>query len=64
MHNKAVQSKVNASHRKVDIRLHGKGNPKLPWRKAGQPSHLVNVVDSAQEVVDKELSLCATPAKN
>ena len=34
--------------RKVDIRLHGKGNSKLPWRKAGQPSHLVDVVDSDQ----------------
>ena len=30
----------------VDIRLHGKRNSKLPWRKAGQPSHLVDVVDS------------------
>ena len=33
---------------KVDIRLHGKGNSKLPWRKAGQPRHLVDVVDSDQ----------------
>ena len=24
-------------HRKVDSRLHGKGNSKLPWGKAGQP---------------------------
>ena len=31
--------------RKVDIRLHGKENSKLPWRKAGQPSHLVDVLD-------------------
>ena len=30
---------------KVDSRLHGKGNSKLPWRKAGQPSHPVDVVD-------------------
>ena len=34
--------------RKVDIRLHGNGNSKLPWRKASQPSHLVDVVDSDQ----------------
>ena len=32
----------------IDTRLHGKGNPKLPWRRAGQPSHLVDVVDSDQ----------------
>jgi hypothetical protein len=36
------------NYRKVDIRLHGKGNSKLPWRKAGQPSHSVDVVDSDQ----------------
>ena len=42
---------------KVDIRLHGEGNSKLPWRKAGQPSHLVDVVDSNQKVVNKEFSL-------
>ena len=35
-------------HRKVDSRLHGKRNSKLPWRKAGQPSHLVGVVDLDQ----------------
>ena len=35
-------------NRKVDIRLHGKGNSKIPWRKAGQPGHLVDVVDSDQ----------------
>jgi hypothetical protein len=46
-------------HRKVDIRLHGKRNSKLPWRKAGQPSHLVDVVDSDQQVVNKEFSLSA-----
>jgi hypothetical protein len=34
--------------RKVDIRLHGKGISKLPWRKAGQRRHLVDVVDSDQ----------------
>jgi len=44
--------------RKVDIRLHGKENSKLPWRKAGQPRHLVDVVDSDQWVVNKELSPC------
>ena len=43
--------------RKVDIRLHGKGNSKTPWRKAGQPRHLIDVVDSDQEVVNKDLSL-------
>ena len=41
----------------VDIGLHGKGNSKLPWRKAGQTSHLVDVVDSDQKVVNKEPSL-------
>jgi hypothetical protein len=35
-------------NRKVDIRLHGKGNSNLPWRKAGQPRHLVDVKDSDQ----------------
>ena len=30
---------------------------KLLWRKAGQPRHLVDAVDSDQEVVNKELSL-------
>ena len=40
-----LQAKVA---RKVEVRLHGKGNSKLPWRKAGQPSHLVDVVDSDQ----------------
>jgi len=34
--------------RTVDNRLHGKGNSTLPWRKAGQPRHLVDVVDSDQ----------------
>ena len=43
--------------RKADSRLHGKGNSELPWRKGGQPSHLVDVVDSDQQVADKELSL-------
>ena len=45
-----------------------KGNPpvreeigklKLPWRKADQPNHSVDVVDSDQSVVNKELSLSA-----
>ena len=39
---------IPAEDRKVDMRLHGKGNSKLPWRKAGQPRHLVDVVDSEQ----------------
>ena len=34
--------------KKVDMRLHEKGDSKLPWRKAGQPRHLVNVEDSDQ----------------
>ena len=37
---------VNKRNRKVDITPHGEGNSKLPWRKAGQPRHLVDVVDS------------------
>ena len=41
-------TKIEGTDRKVDIRLHGKGNSKLSWRKAGQPSHLVDVVDSDQ----------------
>ena len=49
-------------HRKVDIRLHGKGNSKIPWRKAGQPSHLVDLVDSDQWVVNKELSVSPPPS--
>ena len=43
-----IRRNVNSSARKVDRRLHGKGDLKLPWRKAGQPSHLVDVVDSDQ----------------
>ena len=39
------------------MRLHGKGNSKLPWRKAGQPSHLVDVVDSNQWVFKKQVPL-------
>ena len=45
-------SRVSASYltvcRKVDMRLHRKENSKLPWRKAGQPSHLIDAVDSDQ----------------
>ena len=33
---------------KVDIRLSGNPEFKLPWHKAGHPSHLVDVVDSDQ----------------
>ena len=48
-HDVAPKLKPNTyARRRVDIRLHGKGNSKLPWRKAGQPSHLVDVVDSDQ----------------
>ena len=32
------------ANRKVDIWLHGQGNSTLSWDKAGQPSHLVDVV--------------------
>ena len=34
--------------RMVDIKLHGKGNSKILWRKAGQPNYLVDAVDSDQ----------------
>ena len=47
---------LNIDYRKVD-RLHRKGNSKLPWRKAGQPSHLVDVVDSEQQSIKNSLSL-------
>ena len=40
----------------TDIRLHGKGNSELSWRKAGH-LHLVDVVDSDQEVINQEPSL-------
>ena len=58
---------IAGENRKVDIRLHGKGNSKLPWRKAGQPKHLVDVEDLDQERVKKELSpslleVAGTPA--
>ena len=49
---------IDVCRRKADVRLHGKGNSELPWRKAGQQRHLVDVVDSDQYVVNKELSLC------
>ena len=48
---------IRLDYRKEDIRLHGKGNSKLPWCKAGQPRDLVDVVDSDRYVVNKELSL-------
>jgi len=54
---------VHLPNRKVDIRLHGKGNSELPWRKAGQPSHVVDVVDSDQYVVNKEVFLYTCPGK-
>ena len=34
--------------RKGDVRLPGKRNSKLPWRKAGPPNHLDDNVDSDQ----------------
>jgi len=34
--------------RKVDVRLLGKGNSKLAWRKAGPPNHLDDKVVSDQ----------------
>ena len=34
--------------RKVDVRLPGKGNSKLPWREAGPPNHLDDTMDSDQ----------------
>ena len=38
----------SVASRKVDVRLPGKGNSKLPWRKAGPPNHLDDKVDSDQ----------------
>jgi len=32
---------------------------KLPWREVGPPNHHEDKVDSDQQVVNKELSLCA-----
>ena len=43
--------------RKVDVRLPGKREFKLPWREAGPPNHRDDKVDSEQQVVNKELSL-------
>jgi hypothetical protein len=43
-----VKKLLPSPQRKVEIRLYGKGNSKGPRRKAGQPSHLVDVVDSDQ----------------
>jgi hypothetical protein len=37
-----------SSNREVDVRLHGKEISKIPWRKAGQARHLVDVQDSDQ----------------
>ena len=44
----AKPSFVAPADGKVDMRLHGTEDSKLPWRKAGQPKHLVDVVDSDQ----------------
>ena len=43
---KTKNIEVSAVDRKIDIRLHGKENSKLAWRKAGQLRHLVDVEDS------------------
>jgi len=43
-----VKKLLPSPQRKAEVRLYGKGNSKLPRRKAGQPSHLVDVVDSDQ----------------
>ena len=56
-HNLALTGLSVPSPRKVDVRLPGKGNSKLPWRKAGPPNHHDDKVDSDQLVVNKELSL-------
>ena len=50
MNNKEEEGN-ESENRKVGIRLHGKKNSELSWRKAGQPSHLVAVVDWDQYVV-------------
>ena len=41
-----VECKLDLDPRKVDVRLPGKGNSKLPWREAGPPNHLDDKVDS------------------
>ena len=46
-------------HRKIDIRLPGKRELKLPWREVGPPNYLDDKVDSDQKAVNKELSFCA-----
>ena len=48
---------IETHPRKVDVRLFGNGNSKLPWREAGPLNHLDDIVDSDQCVVNKELSL-------
>ena len=54
---KIIQTGTFGRARKVDMRLHGTGNSKLPWRKAGLPRHLDDVVNSDQKVVN-ERTLC------
>ena len=44
--------------RKVDTRLARKGNFEWPWREAGPSNHLEEKVDSDQQVVNEEVSLC------
>ena len=43
-----VVKRMAVDDRKKNMTLHEKGNSKLPWREAGQPCHLVDVVDSGQ----------------
>jgi len=45
-------SDVKAPSRKVDVRLPGKGDSKLPWREAGPLDHQDDIVDSDQQVVN------------
>ena len=48
MHMHSTEQRIPGMYRKVDVGLHGEENSKLPWRKAGQPSNLVDVVYSDQ----------------
>ena len=44
----ALHHVIPPAYRKVDVRLPGKGNSKLPWREAGPLNHHDDVVDSDQ----------------
>jgi hypothetical protein len=49
---------VSVDHpRRVDARLTGKGEIKLPWREAGPPNYHDDEVNSDHQVVNEELSL-------